>query len=269
MVYPNPYLRTAAVASRYGPTAFKAGRKIARFLVRRYRKRQRSPRNANLGRRARQRVGEPVGSSNCKRNLVDGGQDVTARASKTMYYNSLATIDIGGDLNERVRDVVNLRGIKMCALFENTTDTDCLMVNVAVITRKDSNVIDATLLEDFFRASTTSRTANFSAASFSALEMQCNMINSDKYMVHFHWRFCLGAPGSSDANRPYFKLVKKWLPIKRQLRYDDLATEPTNSNLVFVYWAAPLSNARAATPVAASYNFSATNIMYYKEPGAR
>ena len=232
--------------------------------------RRRTPRNPNIGPRARTRVGERVGTSNCRR-VQNVAVDRSSNSTKTFYSTALLGLALGDNIDQRPRDIANMRGIKLALKFENLVETDSMHVNVAVITRKDCTSTTTTpLTEDFWRDPLgSSRGINWSTAH-NALDMHTNMINTDRFLVHWHKRFTLGAPGSSDAMRPYYRIIEKYIPIKRQLRYDSsttpgTVTQPINTNMWLVWYYSCCQDTIADTPQASAVATQQKGVMYFRD----
>jgi hypothetical protein len=222
---------------------------------------------SNVGRRARMKLGDPVGSSNCKRRLIDGGSDFTDYDTRTFQINSLTTIPRGDDSNERERALINVRGVKINMMFVNKRTLGRLLCNFAIISPKDCiNTVPNG--DDFFRAHDQYRWKDFDSP-MNSMERHLAMINTDRYLIHYHKRFQI-APNVTSSSAPNWRLIRKWIAIKRQLRYEDKAdgnaTEPVNGSIYVVFWYDHPDLDRSQTPTT-GLTLSGNSVIYYKETG--
>lgn len=244
-------------------------RAMRRFKRRRVGNRKKS----NVGKRVLRKFADPVGSSNCKR--TEYIQEPSTENSRTLYVHSLTTLTKGSANNERERDIINCRGIRLKCYFENMY-TNYTSVNVAVISPKDCNttVPNGT---DLFRANDQYRWRNFQGGMSGWARAQ-QSINTDKYLVHFHKRFVL--PARDPANGKYHRYFKRWLKINRQLRFetkpDGNESAPVNGDIYLMTWyESPTAPANPpvvfpAVPTGIINNivtYAHDCVMYYKETG--
>lgn len=261
----SPRLRTARVAGQAARFAYEnrtqaaaAARSIKRAYLR-Y-KRRNQPR-----RHPREQIGDPVGTAPAQRQNV-GALDAASISTETLYSQDVT--DIAGtasgtaaaEIDQRRRALVNLRGLKLCMEWENTTTRD-LLVNIAIISPRHDQNISST---DFFRGNGDQRGVNFDSSALNSLDLHCRPINTDKYHVLGHERFAL----SNDASASYgkYKFWQRYVTINRQMRYlSENGGSPTNP-VFLVYWCAR-SNfvpATAADSTGATISFDA--VAYFKSP---
>lgn len=183
-------------------------------------------------------IGENVGSSNTKQ--------VAARANFnmlgwTLYTQDLTFIARGATLSERQREVVNLRGFKIDAMFRTITQStgsglpsDIYFLNVAVIAPHERKATSEYPTE-FFRTrdSTDTRDTNF-ASTLGSIDLHTLPINTDKWTVLKHKRykmptFASGIPG-------WTQNIDMYIPLNRQLTYSGTAAETCNTPVYFAYW---------------------------------
>jgi len=139
-------------------------------------------------------------------------------------------------INQRNRDIIHLKGIKLCLNCVSASDQP-LYFNVAVVVPKFDQSNATIPVTDFFRGNANGRGTNFST-TLSALELNTLPINSDKYHVLYHRRMTLGPPGTTggyntDANRCY-TTINKWIKVNRQIHYEN--NVPVNGRVQLAYW---------------------------------
>lgn len=272
----NPYARAGYVAGTYGPRAAWAAGKIARFAYNRWRRgRKRSAKRArkasNVGKRARRKFGDPLGSSNAKRSLLDNDTKHYPCATRTLYVEDLLQFQKDSiRLDARNRDIINFRGCKMCfEIFNNLSQPT--YVNVALVSRKDNKESDTDLGSDLWRGNGNMRAFDFTNST-SALTYRCANINTDKYLVHKHKRYLIGANNTSagfSEQQHSYRMIKWYVPFKRQLRFEDPGEAPTNApvnaNLYLIWWCCRYGQGPGAAPEANSLQFNHRIIRYFRE----
>lgn len=282
----NPQVRQAL---------FQTGGRVANFVMKRaanrikrawrarnrrgYRaaKRQRRSytKKSNVGRRARAKFADPVGSSNCKR--VEFNEGPVLKNTRQLYVTSLTTLTKGDANNQRERSIINCRGIRIRQMFRsaNAAGVNEIGVNVAVISPKDCIATTPTGA-NFFRANDAFRWRDFDDTMSGWLRMQQN-INTDNYLVHYHKRFLLADFDVGNGTR-YLKMRKRWLKISRQLRYEDKAdgnsSEPVNGAIYLVWWcdgpqiaANTQGDGGVGGRIDNALTYAHDCVMYYKETG--
>lgn len=246
----NTGLRTAQILKPYFPYARKY---IQSFRMRAQRKRQ-------INRlRARRSIGKPVGYATAKRYGIQL-LEYAPRATKTLYSNVMINIPDGGGIDQRQRNIVNFRGVKICMYFRNNHSTVPKLLNIAMVIPKNEDVGPNIPVTDFFRGDGNSRAIDFEA-TLNFLDMHCRNINADKYRVLFHTRVSV-QQNSNTASAGTFKFMK-YVPIKRQVEFEDgtLVSTP-RKNVYLVYYFTDLNN--AVTTSAMHVSISTTQ--YFKEP---
>lgn len=219
-------------------------------------KRVRAFAQARANKRARfskTKIGEKVGLDLCKKHLAESTAGL-GQNTRTLILDSLCDIPhtIDNNINGRQRHVVNLRGFKLCMEIRNNT-VDPLYVNLALIMHKSA--LNPTT-SNFFRDQTTERAKDFNNA-LTGLEFHCSPINTDDYVVLFHKRYRLdpnnaGTVNYSTNGKNYMNF-DRYIPIKRQIRYDnngDLA--PQSGNLFFCQWYTRMFETSTTVPVPAT-----------------
>lgn len=248
---------------KYGKHYARAGKTIARWGYKRW-KRSKAKR--------RRVIGEPIGSSSAKsREVVSTLAVNTVVQTRTLYSQELTEIPRSDNIGERERDIVNLRGFKICISLRNTNNDPCYY-NLALISFKGNacatseNTIETT---KFFRDHNNSRGQDFSQA-LTALEFHCLPINTDLYNVITHKRYRIGgaAVGSSNWNSQSnnFKNIDFYQKIKRQIRFENSDQESSNHKVFFVEWCDRFDQTSGAVP-APGFVSQRKLICYFREPG--
>lgn len=248
-VYPVAKSAYSAARSKY--TSSRAGRKS----------------NAAKKREAMRRVGDDNGTSEAKNAGVRVG--LTNMNPQQLYQDTLLDITKNATtsetLNRRLRDVINFRGVKICMNFraEGAIGTTVAWMNVAVISPKsDLTASTAIPNAEFFRHPMGDRRdIDFGDASLNNLDYACCSINTDRYNVHKRHKVTVGPAGSTEGLKERY--VEFYIPIDRQIRYQDSSAYPEGKNMYLVWW---FSTADGGVPVASvKYQYSIKK--YFREPG--
>lgn len=274
MVFRRPRAYYALPSRRMGSRVRYRYRRARRGRYRRRYKR------AKYARRAR--IGMPIGYGTTKRALVFN-EAASSYNTRTLYSYDLTYIDRTStlEMDHRNRDIINLRGFKIdYAMLINTVATRPVMVHYAVLchigttsvpSSAQANPLSST---NFFRGSGSSRAIDFSAATLSSLQMNTLNINSDIYVVLKRWTHRLeytvsAATNISNNSKQTVKIGHKYIPVKRQVRYDD----PTDGDVAttgrcFLVWWADYTNGIAAggTAVSGALSMDHHVVTYFREP---
>lgn len=242
-----------------------AARKIGRGLSKAYRARkQRAAKKRKLTKYPE--IGEPVKISHVKRHQTFQ-QDPTNSDTRTLYSNELTDIQANVNSEDRQRALINCKGIELCYHITNINQPP-LYVNCAVIAPKHGSSGVSTT--DFFRANDGTRGQDFSIA-LGALEFHYLPINTDKYIVMRHYRHVLGgqtdlSPSYNADTGPSNYLTKKiWLPINRQLRFDNSASNSCNTPIYFVWWFDAVNVASGSAVATARCQMSFMHTMFFAD----
>lgn len=213
----------------------------------------------------RRRLGHPMRGVRSKKRVVTD-VDTTGKATRTLYQEDLTNIPKGTTADQREYDVVNVRGWKMQINVESLR-TVPIQINFAVLGRKNGAI--ATTLE-FFRGYGDDRSVDFST-TLNFLKLMQSPINTDHYEVLHRWNVKLGAlqnfsGGTAEAKHGVTaKEINKYIPFKRQLRYDNTGNDPEAHNMLLVYWADVEYNAGSSTATANSFNIQIRNVAYFRD----
>ena len=227
---------------------------------------------------ARRRVGERIGSTSSKTRLLEGTDTIdTKTLNDGLRLLSLPKTSTNNEavLNDRLRNVVDFRGVKVCFHTRVNTkgasfDGDKLFFNWAIISPKaESNELASIDTGEFFRGQDGARFTSFIGTTLTGLDLHCLGINTDKYIVHRHRRLTMG-PWES-PNGLAEKYFETYVPVKRQIRYNATGTGavldyPEGKDMWMVYWCSYMKETAAAAPTtgAVTVNFRITQV--FKEP---
>lgn len=214
------------------------------------------------------RIGFPKGTATSKRaaTVTNTGDPLSTR---TLYYENLVNIakTSTNEIDKRQRDNAYISGFKICYDVLNYS-VNPVLLNVAVVYDKRSN--DGTVimaLDDFFRSSEGNNRAKDFSITLDANEFHCLPLNTDRFSVLKHGRFTLGPTqsatvGAYTVNRENYKSIMWWVPLKKQIRYNDGNAQ---SKVWLIWWC---DKFQAGTGVAA-VTIGQTQIhavTYFKEP---
>lgn len=243
----NPYVRAAALAAAAGP-AVGALANYKRYTAKK---------------KARWRVGERVGSSNAK--SVSAEWALITRQDRSMYSHNITAPAKGDEINQRERNIINLRGVKICfetRLSAGVPGGEKCYFNMAMVTNKTDKSTSLFDTSGFFRApGSTAREVNFNGISMS-IDKHCLPINSDKFNILFHIRRKMkkGAPGFDAHDQ---MTIEKWVPIRRQIRYDNAGAPACQVWLVWWYTIANKDTIISGPDTAIE---SCSVVSYFREP---
>lgn len=227
------------------------------------------PARANSGRKAKKQkkgvpVGMPVGAGNSK--MAGTSRAFTLQNNRTLESYGLLDLIKGSGIDDRERNIVNFRGVNVCMEIENTFNLipgRPLYLNVAVVAPKALAAPTSIPNSDFFRNSgALNRSIDFSN-SLSASEFHCLPINTDLYDVVQHKRHVVGPFTSTEGAN--CMAIKMYIPVNRQIRYEDAGSTPVGKNLFLCYWVDFLGNPSGATPTTCG-RISHDITKYFKEP---
>lgn len=228
------------------------------------------PARANSGRSQKAKrqktvpVGMPVGAGNAK--MAGTSRAFTLQNNRMLESYGLLDLAKGSGIDDRERNIVNFRGVNICMEIENTFNTiggRPLYFNMAVISPKALAAPTSIPNADFFRNSgALNRSIDF-GNSLSASEFNCLPINTDLYDVVKRKRIRVGPFSSNEGAN--CQTLMMYVPVNRQIRYEDATSTPVGKNLFLVYWIDFLGNPSSATPVVCG-RISHDITKYFKEP---
>ena len=215
-------------------------------------------------RKSRLSIGYPRSASSSKIKQTSSLSNLNTMTANVVYAYELTfpTETSTGSRNTRERKVINLTGIKMCQQFflrQVVSNERPVLFNWALVTPK-KNQNDGFSDVDFYRSVSDKRAVSFLDLS-NGLSRHCRAINTDKWNVIFRKRFVLR--DTTDGIGTNHRMFEKYVPIKRQIRFDD-ANAPSD-RLFVIQWCAPAidTSALPGTTTIADYNYD--NHMYFRE----
>lgn len=231
----NPRFRNTA--ARVIQRVYRGAR--ARYQVSRLRRRQ-----AGRGARtqpARARIGNPIQRNPARRRntlfLIPGG---TPFSTKTLYTYEITGIPQGPEITNRTRDIINLKGFKICANFLNQRTNDNVFLNYAILNPKNDLVVTG---DAFFRSYGLDRGLPFDSNELTSMDYHCRPINTDQFNIISHKRIKIAAKSSDLQNvAPSAIRVMRFVKCKRQLRWTRFTPEEgepfefCSTPIYFVWW---------------------------------
>lgn len=207
-------------------------------------------------------------SNRVTKKVISGEANALNRTTRLQYTDGLLDIAQGTEVNQRLRNCINVIGVRIIAEIKNRS-ADPLLLNLAIIASKGTSGVET---QDFFRDHATERAVDFGTA-LSSIEFHHLPINTDKYTVLRHKRYTL-MPGASGGTNIITNQGKSWMtinwwqPIRRQVRYDTSnANNPEDGNVTFVYWADKFESASGTTTSTNQFAIAYRQVVHFKEIG--
>lgn len=255
LAYAAPYIR------KYGP-------KMARWAARRIQKAYRAKSYK------RRRIGERIGKSVAK-TAIDRVDSTTLFSpnTRTLYAYDMTSIPqtSSNSIDQRQRDIINMRGFKVCLLIRNRT-AQPMTFNMAVISPKGDQTglstgdTGSTLVLNFFRGNGNTREVDFGSA-ITNNQYHCLPINTDRWVVLAHQRRILRNQtntGNYTNETPNYFKIQKYFKINRQIRYDNVGS--STSPVYFVYWIDLFMALSTGVAAAQAVDFQREFVTYFREP---
>jgi len=196
-----------------------------------------SKRRSNWKVRARREVGKPI------RHTVPTKCANIASVMKTNAEHGIlgaarmTTIPFGTNVINRDTNRVELRGLRFLWYLRNL-QTSPTVFNLAIVAPK-SNETTSLTNANFFRG-TFNRGTNLDRGTHNGLTLTYRSINTDLYSVLYRKRVWLNgvqAAGGLQINSGSMKMMKKYLPVKREIQFNnDADTDPSDGNVWMVWW---------------------------------
>lgn len=216
-------------------------------------------------------IGERVGTTACKTNSF--GEAQIQCETSTLYTQPINDIVPGTAIDNRLRDIVNLRGFtlhwEMYNLPQTSAPSDTQLpvyFHVAILGIKETegNQVNA---DKFFRGNNNTRAINFNE-DLSAIQLDTLSINTDDYFVLYHRRMLIGGTqdnAQENGSRAQYRRGKKYIKVNRQVRYNTDSQIPTDGRC-FLVWYADWMTRPGFNAEFQEYVFSARVITWFKEP---
>lgn len=215
----------------------------------------------------KRRIAYPIKRLKCKKRITLD-LDVVGRGTRELFAEKLTDISKGGTADQRAFDVINMRGFRMQMNLVNQYSTEPIKICLAIVHKKTQG---SPTTAEFFRNYGDDRSQDFATAK-SSLRLTQTPINSDLYDVLYRWTFLLGerinytGTQAKPTNRPYYKEINKYIPFKRQLRFDNDATNtPEDGEIYLCYWADRLMQAASAGQVANHFLIQTRVIAFFND----
>lgn len=241
-----------------------AAKKIGRGLSRAYRARKARSKKRRMN--GTTKVGYPERNIHMKREQTVSSMGL-ALGTRSLATNNLTVIGGGGTgEDERHRQIINCKGIQVCYHVRALKDFP-VFFNAAIIALKhNQSGVSAT---EFFRSNNGDRGTNFST-TLTALELAYLPINADLYTILRHHRHQLnaridGTQTNSDAGPGNWISKKIWLPVNRQLRFENTIASSATTPIYFVFWCDRMDAAGGTAVDSATCSVSLMHTMFYTD----
>lgn len=163
------------------------------------------------------------------------------KQANTLHVVELSSIARGTALNERERDEITVRGVRIRADIVSVV-TDNLhpyVWNYALVQLKQRGVVGAIgtsdIDTDFFRGYESKRSVDFSTVDEGTLK-RVLPVNSDKFEVLARGEVLLGPPRADCPGALTSKTVDRYVPLNKKLSYGGTGATTCIYPIVFVYW---------------------------------
>lgn len=250
--------------------AIKAKKSARRFAVSNpYGKRQRT---ARFLVQQRQYVGRPVGYARTKSCETVNAAYATM-STRTLYdYNVVNIPPYTNDNNaEREHDQINLRGLKIDILLStSSTCTDPMYFHWALVQPRYQATIST---NEFFSAdgiTAKGRGIDFAATDLSAQQFNTLPISTDRFTVLIHKKVLIGQKilaNVSYSGIPYVQHISRYVPIKRQLQYENTMSPSCSTPIYICFWADHISANAGGAPTGSHLARAIRVVAKFKEPG--
>jgi len=204
-------------------------------------------------------IGHDPGTGTAKTDI--GAQQTTLVATRVLNTAACLNMSRGSGLNDRERDIIDLRGFKVCISAQNLRTNAPMFLNVAMVTSK-FDPTQAPGTAGFFRGEGASRGTDFADAR-TGTEFRCLSINTDKYYIQKHMRMSMH---KFNTNQKDFLVKEFYIPIKRQIRFDTSGGTSLNRQFFLVWWCDTLLAPSGGASVANAMNFQYKITTYFREP---
>lgn len=195
--------------------------------------------------------------------------DMSVKDTRTLYQDIMTNISKGTAASQRYGDKVNIKGWRLHMHFQSLNNVSNQVINVAIITPKAGLTLAT---GEFFRGYSSDRASAFGTA-LDFIRLTETPINADQYNVLHRWRFRLGHKvnngGTSeitDKSNSY-KDIKKWIPFKRQLRYERDDSVVESDPVFLVYWSDIEYSTSGGSVVTSAFQCQYRFITFFNDDG--
>lgn len=143
------------------------------------------------------------------------------------------------EINKRQRACAFISGFRFSQYWLNRTARP-MVIRWACLSSKNNS--SASMTAGFFRSYGNSRDRDFNSAN-STLVQSNYPISRDKYTVFYEGKVFLASNGTAEFKTSVentYGYVDRWLPINRQLQFNDDTTQDCEDKIFFVWWATPI-----------------------------
>jgi len=238
------------------------------MAFKRYRTKGRSRQRYKRQRRELRKVGHKPGTSSCKTRVSSYISDnLNICELKVHELIQIEKDSTGADISKRERDIVNFRGVKFWVNFQSLELVNDIDVNIAIIMSKEEETPDHL---NFLRDYGSNRWQAMDINN-SYLMNSCAPINTDVYTVLMRKKFKLQPRPTSTNNSVFMhsaKLMKYYVKVNRQLRFDGLTTNPSEGRMFLCIWGDECSRSPGGVADTNEYTHQIEIINYFREPKA-
>ncbi len=143
------------------------------------------------------------------------------------------------ELIQRERDIVNLAGWKVRFQVHNTFDVPVTFRFAVVSPRQTFGTSSVQRNQNLLRSFGPERSLNLGIGN-SGITNSNNKINDDLYMVLYETSFEMGpdagATGYSGGIQKNWHYMDKWIPLKKQFRYNAGTSGKSETPVYIIYW---------------------------------
>jgi len=188
---------------------------------------------------ARLAIGEDIGYGTLKRHQIQILNMFTSQNCCQLYSKICSTIPkqtVAEEPNMREGNTVDLRGINFVWMIKNM-HTDCVYFHIAVVVPKNLGPADVQMpVTNFFRDEGVDRGIDFSTGLGSNI-IHNRPLNIDIMDIICRYKFKLGGnSGDTQLSGKNQLIFKKYVPINRQIRYDQTGLSTGDDPYVLWWW---------------------------------
>lgn len=162
------------------------------------------------------------------------------RPGNQLTVQPLNQISQGDTLDQRTRQVINIRGVKIWYMVKNSHN-EVSLGRWAICRFKNNNSAPTatTVGEDFFRGHFDARQVNFDAV-ISGPRKHTYGLNTDKFEVFAQGKFTLAPDGTNTSDQANMMnsmyVCDKYIPINKLFHYEGSSSTDGTDSLFFVTW---------------------------------
>lgn len=207
-------------------------------------------------------VGLPYRRSKNKREQVYFQEFNTNQAATTPFSRDITAVPLSStNRNNREYFEISVQGILLNCMFHNN-DSFPHMVRMWVVSHRGDDSITNPLdqennpivTQNFYKGQQTSRAIDYSGVSRGFFNHVTHTINTDVYNVLWSKKFILSSNGDNangfgDNTYPNFRMVKKYIPLRKNLSYDNDSpvSIPTTGRVFFIFDHVSMAKTAAGT----------------------